>query len=284
MKVIRAKTAGFCMGVDLALRKLETVLADGAEAAICTLGPIIHNPQVLKDYESQGVHVAAEPSEVPSGARTVIRAHGVPKETENDLVERGVSIVDATCPKVKKAQLLIGKQAQTGAKLILFGERDHPEVKGLLSYAGNDAVLHENPETIKNIEFAEDSVYCLAAQTTQDRAEFKELARCLKEKLGDDRLIVLETICDATKRRQEESIKVADEVEFMVVVGGRNSGNTRRLTQVVEARGTPCIHVESADELPLEKLREYTTIGLTAGASTPKKIIDQVQEVLEGLE
>jgi 4-hydroxy-3-methylbut-2-enyl diphosphate reductase len=281
MKVITAKTAGFCMGVGLALKKLDGVAEKAEGKPICTLGPIIHNPQVLDKYADLGVEILDEPDDAPEDSRVVIRAHGIPKIKEQELVNRGVTVFDATCPKVKRAQILISEHADDTCELLLFGEENHPEVKGLLSYAGKKAHVFNTKEELQEIVKAGGS-YVLAAQTTQDRAAFMELKEFLHRDIDAD-MPVLETICDATKIRQQEAVEIADRVDLMVVVGGYNSGNTRRLVQVVRERGTPCIHVETADDIDPESLQGIETVGLSAGASTPDAIIREVESALERL-
>ncbi len=285
MKLLRAQTAGFCMGVDLALKKLASLIAapQGAAAAempILTFGPIIHNPQVLEEYAARGVRVVDDPADIPPGATVVIRAHGIPEHVRQAIKSRGATIVDATCPKVKKAQTLIASQARHGKALLLFGEEDHPEVKGLLSYATAGACVFGSMDELEELELTPGPAYFLAAQTTQDEQEFLRIRDHLKASLDAD-ITVLSTICNATMNRQQEAMDMAARVDFMVVVGGRESGNTRRLAQVARAAGTDCVHVETADELTPDMVAGKRTIGLTAGASTPKTIIDRVQKVLE---
>lgn len=280
MEVIRAETAGFCMGVDMALNKLNRLMQENGEGRdVRTLGPIIHNPQVLARYEKQGVFTADTPEDVPRGAHCVIRAHGIPRHVEDRLRKRGVTILDATCPRVKKAQTLIAKHSDQGRTLLLYGEAEHPEVKGLLSYAGDDAMVFGSPEELDPEHLDPSRPYVLAAQTTQDREIFDELMNAMQADPNLD-VVVLQTICDATKLRQEEAMHIAMDVDCMVVVGGRISGNTRRLVQVCEAKGARCVHVETPEELPLEELRTCARIGLTAGASTPGDIIDAVEAAL----
>ncbi len=279
MDVVLAQTAGFCMGVGLALEKLETVL-DEAEPgeAIHTLGPIIHNPQVLAGFAARGAVCIATPEEAQPGSTVVIRAHGIPQETEALLRSRGVTVIDATCPKVSVAQKLIARETARGRSLLLLGEAHHPEVQGLLSYASPDAVVFETLEELKAL-LVPGRTYVLAAQTTQDREVFEQVRDYLRETLGAD-VPVLETICDATRVRQQEAIAIARQVDKMVVAGGFESGNTRRLAQVVEAQGTPCIHVETRDQLRAADFAGCRKIGLTAGASTPDKIIREIHAVL----
>ena len=283
MKLLRAETAGFCMGVDLALKKLTSLIetpAGEVAKTIVTFGPIIHNPQVLEEFAAKGVGVVNDPADIPGHATVVIRAHGIPEPVRQAIKTRGAQLVDATCPKVKKAQTLIFAQARHGKVLLLFGEEDHPEVKGLLSYATAGAYVFDSMAELEDLSLPHGPTYFLAAQTTQDEQEFLRIRDYLKDRFGTE-LAVLSTICNATMNRQQEAMDLAAAVDFLVVVGGRDSGNTRRLAQVAQTAGTPSVHVETADELSPEMFAKYHTIGLTAGASTPKKIIDRVQQVLE---
>ncbi|MFH1914452.1 MAG: 4-hydroxy-3-methylbut-2-enyl diphosphate reductase [Pseudomonadota bacterium] len=282
MEVILARTAGFCMGVDLALRRLDKLVAAAEGRPIHILGPIIHNPQVLAKYAEQGVRIAAVPAEVPDGAYAVIRAHGITREAERELRTRKVVIKDATCPRVKKAQLLIARHTAGGEVLLLYGEVDHPEVRGLVSYAGNGHHVFGSGEELARLPLVPCTSYVLAAQTTQDRAAFEGMATRMEADPALD-VTVLHTICDATRLRQTETSQLAGRVDFMVVVGGLNSGNTRRLAQVAIERGTPSVHVETAADLDLDSLRGYGRVGVTAGASTPRALIDEVIEALEGV-
>lgn len=278
--IVRAQTAGFCMGVDLALRKLDRVVAENTcHEQICTLGPIIHNPQVLHHYADQGVVQVDSVHEVPGGSCVVIRAHGVPLAVQNELHTQGVRIVDATCPKVKKAQMLIADQTRNGRCLFLFGEPEHPEVAGLLSYAAHRAQVIEHVDMVDRIAVQPEQDYFLAAQTTQDRGEFQKVVQRLETRLGGC-FPVLDTICDATRERQEEAMRIAGQVDVMLVVGGLTSGNTRRLAKVVQAQGVPSLHIESVRDLPDQDLRRAERVGITAGASTPKAVIDSVEDAV----
>ena len=281
MNIIVAETAGFCMGVDMALRKLDSLLQSPGQASrVFTLGPIIHNPQVLQEYATRGVSQVDDPAILEAGQTVVIRAHGIPRNIESALQNKGVQIVDATCPKVKKAQLLIAKQAAAGRLLILLGEADHPEVRGLLSYAASGACVVDSEKELEELLQDHPGPCFLAAQTTQDQELYARMAIMLRQRLEPE-IPVLNTICAATMNRQTEARAIAGQVQAVVVVGGRESGNTRRLVQVVEQAGIPCHHVEIADELPLERLHGLEKVGITAGASTPKSVIQAVVRRLQ---
>ena len=288
MKAIRARTAGFCMGVSLALRRLDKALAAwqlerGGEGRLLTLGPVIHNPKVMEEYAEKGILCIENPSQAREGDRVLIRAHGVSREVEAALAATGAVIIDATCPKVKKAQIAIATERQErGGTLLLFGEADHPEVRGLVSYADGDALIFSTEEELDSLCINPEKTYFLAAQTTQDQEAFARICARLGARLGH-LLPVLSTICDATRKRQEEAIRLARTVGGMVVVGGCNSGNTRRLAEVAANQGVPVVHVEGAETLPIEVIRQWNGVGLTAGASTPAAHIDAVQNILDSL-
>ncbi len=279
MKVVRANTAGFCMGVALALDKLNTAVEKKSTQRICTLGPIIHNPQVLEHYAQLGVHCLARANEVQNDDCIIVRAHGITQSEEALLRQSGAQIIDATCPKVKKAQLAIAKATQKGRTLLLFGEENHPEVRGLISYAAYGAEVFDSLEKLCALTLAPQGAYVLASQTTQDGKIFQEIIDYLKGCLED--IPVLSTICHATHERQEEITHIAATVDAVVVVGGKSSGNTARLADVASAVGVPTWHVETVDELKKENFLTFSQIGLTAGASTPKRLIDAVHIFLE---
>lgn len=279
MELIIAETAGFCMGVDLALHKLDNAVANPPqEGTIFTLGPIIHNPQVLELYQSQGVQQTDGEKKLTATDVVVIRAHGIPRQILGRFKDQNITIIDATCPKVKKAQILIHKQAEQNKHLLLFGERDHPEVQGLVSYAPKHTVF-ESLEELRTHTLHDGQKYFLAAQTTQDRESFDAIRDYLLMNV-DSSMVILDTICAATKDRQEEVRELSSRVQAMIVVGGKNSGNTRRLAQIALETGIYTVHIETAQELPLKELAQFERIGLTAGASTPSWIIAEVATTL----
>jgi len=279
MRVVRAKTAGFCMGVSLALKRLDRALKE-QRRPIVTLGPIIHNPQVLAAYAQQGVRRIREAGEAVRGECVIIRAHGIPMTEEALLLEKGARLVDATCPRVKAAQLAIEDATRQGQRLLLFGEAEHPEVRGLLSYAHAERHVFASLDACRELPLDPEGGYVLAAQTTQDTRQFTAVQAYLKQCVGS-RVQTLPTICDATEKRQNEALEIAVRVDCMVVVGGRESGNTRRLAELAASTGIPALHVESEKELEAAFFRKKSLVGLTGGASTPKSLIDAVEFFLE---
>lgn len=280
MKVLRAKTAGFCMGVSLALKKLEAALAERS-GRICTLGPIIHNPQALAEFEARGVMCLSQPEEAQPQDHVLIRAHGIPRDIEGHLRRRAARVMDATCPKVKKAQLAIARATAKGAPLLLFGESDHPEVAGLVSYACGEAHVFSSEAELERLDLPGRGAIVLASQTTQDRDAFARIGTNLSRR--HSALKILSTICDATRERQQDAMDIAAQVQVMVVVGGRSSGNTRRLASLSAGAGIPAFHVETADELSAGHFAGVSVAGLTAGASTPRRLIDEAEAWLLAL-
>ena len=295
MQVIKAKTAGFCMGVSLALRRLDQALRERAEAAagtlagqaagqdagrLYTLGPIIHNPQLVREYEALGAACLEDHRAARPGDTVVIRAHGLPREVERELREAGVTVIDATCPKVKAAQTAIRRQHERGGgTMLLYGEAEHPEVKGLLSYSRPAALVFGSLEELAALELSPAGGYFLAAQTTQDKGVYAKAADYVRGKLGQE-VPVLNTICEATRERQAEVTELAGRVRSMVIVGGLNSGNTTRLADIARKRGIFTLHCENGYNMPLDQLRQLQPVGLSAGASTPDKQIEEVEQIL----
>lgn len=285
MNVIRASHAGFCMGVALALHKLDTIVAARPGQSVATLGEIIHNPQVLEDYARKGVRCLHSVEEAESDMSVLIRAHGIPRDVEDRLRERCARVEDATCPRVKNAQLAIADATAAGRELLLYGEAEHPEVRGLISYAAGASHIFSSLADLDALldgAELEGRPLVLAAQTTQDRLIFDEMHRRLAARFGAS-LTVLDTICDATRERQEEAGEIAARVQAMVVAGGKSSGNTKRLAELARMRGVPTVLVETADELDGADFSGVRTVGLTAGASTPRYIIDEVEKKLRSM-
>lgn len=276
MKVKLAKSAGFCWGVRRTMN-IALDAANTAESPVHTFGPLIHNPQVVDLLASKGMKVVNSFEELQEGATLVIRAHGIPPETRQELKSHGVKFRDGTCPLVAKVHAYIKKYLGLGYALVILGHKDHPEVIGHLGYAQGRGTVISSADDVDSLPPMEK--VCLVSQTTANEQKFYEVEARMKAKYAD--CVVVNTICDDTHTRQEEVLQVAPTVDAMVVVGGKGSSNTRRLVELSESMGTPAFHVETADELELDKLTEYDTIGVTAGASTPNWIIQQVVEHLE---
>ncbi len=267
------------MGVSLALKKLESCLDNNPRGnRVCSLGPLIHNPQVLERLRARGAVFLGRADDALPGDTVLIRAHGIPRADEARLRSKAARVEDATCPKVKRAQLAIAEATASGASLLLFGESEHPEVRGLMSYARGEARVFASPEELEKLAPDPDACYVLAAQTTQDRQIFQRIERELSKRLP--RLRALHTICDATRERQDEARDLASKVDIMIVVGGKESGNTRRLADLAIEAGVRTWHVETPEELDSADLDPALVAGLTAGASTPRGLIDAAERKL----
>ena len=277
MRIKLAKTAGFCMGVR---RAVEIVLdvANSQEGPIYTFGPLIHNPQVLDILAEKGVSILDDLS-VKGPGSVVIRAHGVPPQIKQALSDSGLTVIDATCPRVVKVQTIIAKYAKQGYGVIIVGDRDHPEVTGLLGYANGQGHVISCLEEVDRLPSLERAI--VVAQTTQDGRFFNTISRTMKERFPHFKLF--DTICDSTHKRQAEVRSMAKGVDAVVVVGGRNSGNTQRLAQVAEQEGIPVFHVEREEELDRKAIEPLQAVAVTAGASTPNWVIKKVCRTLEGL-
>jgi len=280
MKIVIAKTSGFCMGVR---RAVEMVLdaPEKHQGPISTYGPLIHNPQVLELLAQKGI---ASLEEIPTrGDGTVlIRAHGVPPQTKRALKEAGFKVLDATCPRVIKVQSIIRKHAKRGAATIIIGDKNHPEVMGLRGCAGDQGYVAADLAELQALpEFAQ---AIIVAQTTQNTRLFETVKQWTASHRPHYR--IFNTICDSTERRQAEVKRLAESVDAVIVVGGRSSGNTRRLYEIARHTGKPAFHIENETELEsldLTPLMNAENIGITAGASTPNWIIKKVYRSLENL-
>ena len=261
-------------------RAVEMVLdtANTQEGPIHTYGPLIHNPQVLEILAEKGVTILHDVHGPISGS-VVIRAHGVPPHVKQGLVEAGCTLIDATCPRVIKVQTIISRYAKKGWTTIIVGDKDHPEVAGLLGYAEGTGYVISHPDDVDRLPALEHGI--VVAQTTQDGALFDRISRTIVERFPHFK--VFNTICDSTLKRQAEVREMASSLDAVVVVGGRNSGNTQRLAQVVQQEGIRAFHIESEEELHGEDIEPLGAVGITAGASTPNWVIKNVYRTLEAL-
>ena len=261
-------------------RAVETTLdiIQKEDTGVSTFGPLIHNPQVLNLLEERGVRILKEVPEKESGT-VIIRAHGVPPLQKKQLQMAGATVKDATCPHVVRVQVIIKKYQKQGYATVIIGDRNHAEVEGLLGFTGNRGQVVSNTEDVRNLQLV--SPYIIVSQTTQDETAFAELSSRILERFPGGR--AFNTICDATHKRQEEVRSLSSVVDAMVVVGGKNSANTKRLAEIAEGMGRPVFPVETEDELDIDALSKFESVGVTAGASTPTWMINRVVRILEAI-
>lgn len=279
MRVLVAETGGFCMGVKRAMDMIvQATEEEEGNGDICTFGPLIHNRQVLEVLTKKGVKIAESPEEC-SGKTVLIRAHGIPPQQRKTIKENSRRILDATCPRVARVQALIRRHARKGYLPIIVGDPYHAEVIGLMGYSEGRGIVVTNVGDVDRIPEAEKVL--VVAQTTQNEKTFREIVSAIENRYQE--VEVFDTICGSTHERQEEVRRMSRIVDAMVVVGGYHSGNTLRLAEISSQCGLPTLHVETEKELDLEKLANFKTIGVTAGASTPSWMVRRVVDVLESL-
>ena len=275
MEVIVAKTAGFCFGVKRAVEQVYEQI-EKADRPVYTFGPIIHNEQVVEDLAQKGVRVidTEEELEAVRDAIVIIRSHGVGKHIYDLLERNGVTVVDATCPFVKKIHRIVQEQQAAGRRVIIVGNPEHPEVQGIRGWGNEGTLVVETADQIENLPVSTKDKLCIVAQTTFNYNKFQDLVEKF-EKKGYD-ILVLNTICNATQERQVEAKRIASEVDAMIVIGGRNSSNTQKLYEICrkECKNTYCI--QTLGDFNPECVNSVRSVGITAGASTPNQIIEEV--------
>jgi (E)-4-hydroxy-3-methyl-but-2-enyl pyrophosphate reductase len=265
---------GVKRAVDLALEH-----AGQSDSRLQTLGPLIHNRQTLDMLKQRGVEeLEGEATPAPDD-RLLIRAHGIPPQTQERYTRGGHEIIDGTCPKVKTVHKVIERYRKEGYRIIITGDDGHPEVIGLLGYAGDAGILIDSVASVEDLPPADK--ICLVSQTTFDRRLFDEIAEKIRVKYGNVSVVVKKTICSATDQRQKEVASLAKEVDALIVVGGRNSANTQRLAKIASESGTPTQLVETEQEIDWERIAHCRTVGVTAGASTPNWMIKRVNDFLQ---
>lgn len=276
MNIDLAKSAGFCFGVNKAMENVEKLINDGKK--VCTLGPIIHNPQVVKRLEDKGVKVVNSPNETPKDAVLVIRSHGVPKSVLNDAESLGVSVCNATCPFVAKIHQIVEEQSENGSVILIAGDENHPEVEGIRGYCVGDSYVFQSLNQLKSImetnEEFHDKKISMVSQTTFQKKVWDDCKNFIKKHYTN--VLIFDTICNATAKRQEEAILLSQSHDIMVIVGGRESSNTAKLRDVC-APNCPTYLIETASEIQKCWFDGVKSVGLTAGASTPADIIKEVQ-------
>ena len=283
MKVKVAKTAGFCFGVQRAVDKVYELIGSCPDR-LFTLGPIIHNEEVVNDLEKKGVRVASEDDlrTLPEGSTVVIRSHGVGKEVYDHLEEYGLSYVDVTCPFVLKIHRIVEKESRAGAHIVIIGDPDHPEVVGICGWCMGPYTVIRTEQDALDFVFPADKSICIVSQTTFNYNKFKDLVEILSKKRYDNTVLnilnILNTICNATEERQREAKNIAGEVDTMLVVGGRHSSNTQKLFEICKKECENTYYIQTPVDLDSDMFQCSSYVGITAGASTPKKIIEEVQE------
>ena len=260
MKIIKAESAGFCFGVKRAVDTVYKCTETGTDEKIYTYGPIIHNEEVVKDMEKRGVRVIRSEEDLAAlkEGTVIIRSHGVEKRVYEELEKKGIHIVDATCPFVKKIHKI-----------------DHPEVQGIRGWAKSPVSVIRNVEEAESFSCPADQKICIVAQTTFNYNKFKELVEIIEKKSYD--VSVLNTICNATKERQTEARSIAETVDAMIVIGDKHSSNTQKLFEICRKACNNTYYIQTLGDLDLNQLGSVETVGITAGASTPNNIIEEVQ-------
>ena len=277
MEILIAKNAGFCFGVKRAINMAEECASD-SEEHIHTLGPIIHNPQVVQELEKKGIAAVNTVDDIDSGA-VIIRSHGVTLQEMEHVKEKGLNVVDATCPFVKKTHEYVELLTKEGYSIVVVGDKEHPEVKGILSYGGKDIIAAGSVDELR--EMPRKRKIGVVAQTTQSIQNLQAIVTFCVARASE--IKIFNTICNATSVRQDESTKLAGEVGCVIVVGGKNSANTNRLADICRKIQPKTYHIETPEELKKSWFEGIKRVGITAGASTPNWLIESVTETIKRL-
>ena len=275
MEVTVAKTAGFCFGVKRAVEKVYDQIGR-TEKRIYTYGPIIHNEQVVGDLREKGVEVIDSLEELKTirNAVVVIRSHGVGKNVYEILKENGVEIVDATCPYVKKIHRIVEKQSAEGRKVLIIGSEDHPEVQGIKGWGDERTVVIEDMDDFLKLQLPENEKLCIVSQTTFNYKKFQDIVEKISKTRYD--ITVLNTICNATQERQVEAMRIASQVDVMLVIGGKHSSNTQKLYDICRKECKNTYYIQTLGDFNPECISSVRSVGIAAGASTPNNIIEEV--------
>ncbi len=276
MEVILAKKAGFCFGVQRAIDMVYDE-ANDQNQNLYTYGPIIHNEEVVSDLESKGVKaIDFDEDELNDllDCTVVIRSHGVAKKIYDSLEAQNCNVVDATCPFVKKIHEIVAKESKDGKTIIIVGSEYHPEVEGIKGWVNGDAYIVNDEADVEGLDLDKGTPVCIVSQTTYNPEKFAKLVELIGKKGYDSN--VVNTICNATHERQSEAKEIAKNVDAMIVIGGKNSSNTQKLYEICKAECENTFYIQTAKDLDFEDLKNYEKIGITAGASTPKNIIEEV--------
>jgi 4-hydroxy-3-methylbut-2-enyl diphosphate reductase len=272
-EVILAKTAGFCFGVK---RAVDKVYEQAGRDNVYTYGPIIHNEEVVKDLEKRGVKVINSLAELDGleGGTIIIRSHGVARHVYDAIRERGFEIIDATCPFVLKIHNIVEQASREGSAIVVIGNENHPEVEGIVGWSSGETFIIDSVEKASSFKVNNGKKVCVVSQTTFNFNKFEELvAIILKKGYNVD---IRNTICNATEERQREAKEIASRADGMIVIGGRSSSNTRKLYEICKTECTDTYYIQTLQDLDLYKFNSNGCIGITAGASTPSNIIEEV--------
>ncbi|MCR4604665.1 MAG: 4-hydroxy-3-methylbut-2-enyl diphosphate reductase [Eubacterium sp.] len=279
MNVTIADSAGFCFGVKRAVDAVYELL-DADTASVMTYGPIIHNETVTDELASKGVKIADDIENIPKDATLVIRSHGVGREIIEKLEKNGINYVDATCPFVKKIHQTVSEHSAAGEEIVIIGSAQHPEVKGILGWVSGKATVIENEaEATDFTPFSKDNPVCIVAQTTFNLKKFQDLVEIFQKK--GYYINIVNTVCHATMTRQEEAELLAEQSDAMIVIGGRESSNSRKLYEICKNKCLDTFFIQTADELKDIDLSKFASLGITAGASTPNNIIQEVSKACQ---
>lgn len=275
MEVILAEHAGFCFGVKRAVEQVYEQAATGKP--IYTYGPIIHNEEVVKDLAQKGVRVIEKEEELAQikEGTVVIRSHGVPRNVCEKIEELGLECVDATCPFVKRIHNIVEKESGEGKRIVIIGNAGHPEVEGIKGWSKTQTTVIGTPEEAQKFSCEEEEELCIVSQTTFNYNKFQDMVEIFKEKGYNGS--VVNTICNATEVRQTEARKIAAKVDVMIVIGGNHSSNTRKLYEICRQECKDTYFIQTLDDLHLDLPKSVRLVGITAGASTPNNIIEEVQ-------
>lgn len=276
MEITVAKSAGFCFGVQRAVDSVYKELEENS-GKIYTFGPIIHNEQVVEDLNKRGIEVidTVEQLKKIKEGTVVIRSHGVAKEIYDILEQQKLKMVDATCPFVKKIHNIVLDESNNGKTIIIIGNDNHPEVEGIKGWVNGEVIVINKEEQIEKLSLPEQTKACIVSQTTFNHNKFKYLVEIIRKKGYD--ITVVNTICNATHVRQVEAQKISSKVDGMIVIGGKNSSNTQKLYDICRNECENTFYIQTVKDLNLHELKSLKSIGITAGASTPKNIIEEVR-------
>ena len=281
MQIIRAIDMGFCFGVRRAIVMMEQAAQE--QPRIDSLGAVVHNPQVVDRLNSQGVQVVKNIDDITSTS-VAITAHGVGPHIIEELEKKGLAVLDTTCPIVERSQIAAKKLVEDGFLVVVYGNSDHPETRGVLGWAGGNGIATTDQDFLKGYKHAPKKIGILA-QTTQVPAHFTDFVKHIMDQALEEvtEIRVVNTLCNATSAQQEAAMALAVQVQLMIVVGGRNSANTRHLAELCTSAGVETYHIERADDVDSSWLVGKDRVGITAGASTPDEAIDAIVQKLEDM-